>query len=64
MPQPDHDATLLAPAVPLVLCACGAVVLTCTQPECATPHTLHVVAACGRCTATGGMPVLDDETTP
>ena len=47
--------------LPLVLCSCGAVVLACVKPDCCTAHTLRVIAACGRCTATGGMPVIDDD---
>jgi hypothetical protein len=37
----------------LVVCKCGAQVVTCLCPG---PHLIREVLACGRCTATGGMP--------
>lgn len=57
--------TLGVPApVPLVRCRCGAVVLACVKPDCCIDHAPRIVEACGRCTATGGMPVLDSDLDP
>lgn len=45
------------PPEPLVQCVCGTVLLACS---CADPHVLKRLACCGRCTATGGEPVLEE----
>jgi hypothetical protein len=55
MPQEvDHPCPT---AAPLLVCACGAVLLTCPMPTCAAMHAVRTVEACGVCTATGGQPV-------
>jgi hypothetical protein len=55
--MPDHPPACPAP---LLICdACGACLATC---RCALAHpVLRAVAVCGRCTATDGLPVPDDE---
>ena len=42
----------------LIVCTCGAVVLTC---RCPGPHVVREVDVCGVCTCTSGIPVVDDD---
>jgi hypothetical protein len=46
--------------LPLLVCACGTVLITCQVPGCPQRHPLREVEACGVCTATGGMPASED----
>jgi hypothetical protein len=45
----------------LVQCQCGAILLRCDDPDCLHRHWRRILPACGVCTATGGLPVWQEE---
>jgi hypothetical protein len=54
----DTSATAARCDLLTLVCQCGYVLLAC---GCPAVHAARTVAACGRCTATGGIPVLEDD---
>lgn len=57
--EPHATATNAPQPHALVVCTCGAVLVTC---PCARPHSpARILEACGRCTCTGGEPVIEQE---
>jgi hypothetical protein len=54
-PFTDPDVLILAQY------QCGAIVLRCYDPDCLHSHQVRIIAACGVCTATGGLALWQGE---